>query len=243
MAKLSSSPEPALAGVTAGVEVTAPQAAVLHIKEPGSALTHFIGIIAAVTAAPFLIQHYTQDGADNLSVFSIIVFLLSMVLLYSASTAYHTFLFHDAEKNKRFRKTDHMMIFILIAGTYTPLCLTVLRSTSGLPLLAAVWALTILGMMFKYFWVTCPKWVSSAIYLFMGWLCVFAFPDLWAAMPRIAFYELLAGGIIYTVGAVIYAMKFKRLNEISPYFGSHEIFHLFVLGGNVMQFLAVYHLV
>jgi len=214
----------------------------IKIKEPGSALTHFIGMIAAATAAPFLLRHYAAGGADAVALLGALVFVLGMLLLYTASTCYHTFVAHSAANNLRLKKFDHMMIFMLIAGSYTPICLTVLRSSCGIALLLAVWAVAVLGMLFKYFWVTCPKWVSSVMYVAMGWLVVFAFPQLLPVMPRSAFLFLLWGGIVYTVGGIIYAMKFKLLNTVSPYFGSHEIFHLFVLAGNILQFIAIYQL-
>ncbi len=212
----------------------------VRIKDPGSALTHFIGIIASVTAAPFILRHYAEQGADAEAVWSVSVFLFGMLLLYTASTAYHTFLPQSFSRQLWLKRFDHMMIFILIAASYTPLCLTVLRSGCGPMLLAFVWALALAGMLFKLFWVCCPKWVSSVIYVVMGWLCVLAFPELYHTLSHSAFLFLLWGGIVYTIGGVIYAMKFRWLNNVSPYFGSHEIFHLFVLAGNALQFIAIY---
>ncbi len=211
----------------------------IRIKEPISALTHFMGLVAAFTSGFFIVDHYIDKGADGLSIISGIVFVLSMVLLYLASTTYHTFVL-PKEKDLILKKFDHLMIFILIAGSYTPICLTVLRGIGGEYLLALVWGVAILGMVFKIFWVTCPKWVSSVIYVAMGWLCALAFPQILANMDIHGFLFLLSGGIVYTIGGIIYAMKFKKLNEISPYFGSHEIFHIFVLVGNALQFVTIY---
>jgi len=215
----------------------------ITVKDPGSALTHFIGFVAALTSGPFLVNHYIERGASGLAIFGAIVFVLGMCLLYGASTTYHTVML-DEVQTKKFKKLDHMMIFILIAGSYTPICLTILKDSCGYLLLGIIWGLAVVGMIFKFLWVTCPKWVSSVIYVVMGWMCVIAFPYILKYMDRTGFYELLMGGIIYTVGGIIYAMKFEKLNHIHPNFGSHEIFHLFVLAGNALQFLTIYnHLV
>ncbi len=212
------------------------------IKDPVSAGTHFLGAIAAIVALPFMIERAVATGADGLSIFGSIIFVLSMFLLYGASATYHTVVV-SPEANIKFKKVDHMMIFILIAGTYTPICLTALRDSVGFILLAAIWGLAFLGMIFKFCWVTCPKWVSSTIYIAMGWLCVFAFPQIYASLSLQGFLYLLAGGIIYTVGGVIYALKAKLFNSKHTYFGSHEIFHLFVMAGNLLQFICIYHYV
>ncbi len=212
---------------------------VIRIKDPISALTHFMGFVAAFTSGFFIVDHFSESGADSISIFSAIVFVISMMLLYAASTTYHSVIL-PKEKDIVFKKLDHLMIFVLIAGTYTPICLTVLRGNGGEWLLALVWGFAIVGMIFKLFWVTCPKWVSTVIYVGMGWLCVLAFPQILATMEFSGFMFLLLGGVVYTIGGIIYAMKFKKLNEISPYFGSHEIFHIFVLVGNALQFVTIY---
>lgn len=212
----------------------------LQVKEPGSALTHFMGFIAALTSGPFLIKRFSEAGQDAVGMVSAMVFIAAMLLLYGASTAYHTFALKSIGPTLVLKKMDHLMIFVLIAGTYTPLCLTVLRHGCGPLLLALVWAVAIVGMVFKLYWVTCPKWVSSVLYVFMGWLCLMAFPQILAIMPRRAFFLLLSGGIVYTLGAVIYAARPKVLDRISPCFGSHEVFHLFVMAGTVLQYMAIY---
>ena len=214
----------------------------LQIKDPGSAATHFIGAVAALVAAPFLICRYISLGADWISLAGVIVFLCSMFLLYAASTTYHTVV-TDTVTEKKLKKVDHMMIFILIAGTYTPICLTALRDGCGLYLLLAIWGLAFIGMVFKFCWVTCPKWISSVIYIGMGWLCIFALPQLVACLSKEGFMYLLYGGIIYTVGGIIYALRLPIFNSRHPYFGSHEIFHLFVMAGNLMHFIVIYRFI
>ncbi|MGN0154451.1 MAG: hemolysin III family protein [Lachnospiraceae bacterium] len=212
----------------------------LKVKDPGSALTHFIAMIgAALAATPLLFKAAHGDNSSYLGAF--VVFIVSMICLYGASTIYHTF--DISEKvNSILRKIDHAMIFVLIAGSYTPVCLIVLPKSVGLPLLATVWAITIAGIIFKICWINCPHWVSSVMYIGMGWLVVFAFSSIMQNLSRDAFMWLLAGGIIYTIGGIIYALKlpiFKKHNWKN--FGNHELFHCFVMLGSLCHFIMVYH--
>jgi len=207
-------------------------------KEPGSAITHFIGwLMAALAALPLIIK--AAGSPDKIHLISLTIFIISMILLYAASTIYHTF--DVSEKvNRRLKKLDHMMIFILIAGTYTPVCLIAIGGQTGIKLLALVWGIAIIGIIFKAFWVTCPKWVSSVLYIGMGWVCVLAFTQILNALSREAFMWLLAGGLIYTAGGIIYALKLPIFNKKHRFWGSHEIFHLFCLGGSLCHFVLMY---
>ena len=209
-----------------------------HIKDPGSAITHFIGMLMAIFAAvPLLIK--AAHEPSRIYVISIAIYAISLILLYAASTTYHTF--NKSEKiNTILKKIDHMMISVLIAGSYTPICLLVLKGKTGIILLSIVWGIAIVGILIKAFWVYCPKWVSSVLYIGMGWTCVLAFTQLLNSMSPAAFGWLLAGGIIYTVGGVIYALKLPLFNSSHKYFGSHEIFHLFVMGGSACHFIVMY---
>ena len=213
----------------------------ITIREPGSAITHFIAMMLTVfAAAPLLVKSALSDTANTLPAMTI--FILSMVLLYGASATYHS-LNIGGRVLRIFRKVDHMMIFVLIAGSYTPVCLIVLGGRMGYTLFAVVWGIAIVGMLLKACWVTCPKWFSSIIYIAMGWVCVFVFGPLWNTLPHNAFLWLLAGGIIYTIGGVIYALKLPLFNSRHTFFGSHEIFHLFVMGGSLCHFIFMYHYV
>lgn len=208
------------------------------IKDPGSAITHFIGMILALAAAiPLLLKAAKEPG--NLHIIALAIFIVSMVLLYAASTTYHT-LDISPKINRILRKIDHMMIFILIAGTYTPVCMVVLGDQTGWGLLALVWTIAIAGILIKAFWINCPKWFSSVLYIAMGWVCILAFTKIVQALPPAAFGWLLAGGIIYTVGGIIYALKLPIFNNKHKYFGSHEIFHLFVMGGSLCHYILMY---
>ena len=209
-----------------------------HIKEPGSAITHFIGMVMAIFAAiPLLIRAAYEP--DRIYIVSMTIYAASLILLYAASTTYHTF--DISEKvNTILKKIDHMMISVLIAGSYTPVCLIVLKGRLGILLLSLVWAIALAGILIKAFWVYCPKWVSSVLYIGMGWTCVLAFTQLLNNLSPAAFGWLLAGGIIYTVGGVIYALKLPLFNSRHKNFGSHEIFHLFVMGGSACHFVVMY---
>ena len=210
----------------------------ITIREPGSAITHFIGMMLAVFAStPLLIKAAVSDGFT--AFFAMAVFMLSMIALYGASALYHSVTVKDRIL-KIFRKIDHMMIFVLIAGSYTPVCLIVRGGRLGYTLLAVVWTIAVIGMLVKALWITCPKWFSSVIYIAMGWVCLGVFGQLWNTLPHSAFLWLLAGGIIYTAGGVIYALKLPLFNSRHQYFGSHEIFHLFVMGGSICHFIFMY---
>lgn len=211
-----------------------------HIKEPGSAITHFIGMLMAIFAAvPLLIK--AAHEPSRIYVISLAVYSASMILLYAASTTYHTFDI-SVKINTILKKWDHMMISVLIAGSYTPICLLVLKGKTGLILLAIVWSFAIIGILIKAFWVYCPKWVSSILYIGMGWTCVLAFTQILNSMSHTSFIWLLTGGIIYTVGGIIYALKLPIFNSKHKNFGSHEIFHLFVMGGSMCHFVVMYAL-
>lgn len=209
-----------------------------HIKDPGSAITHFIGMLMAIFAAvPLLIKAAHEPG--RIYIISIAVYAASLVLLYAASTTYHTF-DRSEHVNTILKKIDHMMISVLIAGSYTPICLLVLKGKLGITLLCIVWGIAIAGILIKAFWVYCPRWVSSVLYIGMGWTCVLAFTQILNSMSPAAFGWLLAGGIIYTAGGVIYALKLPIFNSRHKNFGSHEIFHLFVMGGSTCHFIVMY---
>ena len=210
----------------------------ITIREPGSAITHFIAMMMAVFAAvPLLVKAGIQSGWENF--LAMAIFMASMILLYGASATYHS-VDLTGRSLRIFRKLDHMMIFVLIAGSYTPVCLIVLGGKLGYTLLALVWGIAAVGMLVKACWITCPKWFSSVIYIAMGWVCVLVFGPLLKTLSTPAFLWLLAGGIIYTVGGVIYALKLPIFNAKHKFFGSHEVFHLFVMGGSICHFIFMY---
>lgn len=207
------------------------------LKDPGSAITHFIGMLMALIAGvPFVIK---ASHSSEISLISSIIYITSMVLLYAASSTYH---FFDISKkvNKILKKIDHMMICILIAGTYTPYCLLVIDGTFGIVVLSIIWSFALIGIIINAFWITCPKWFSSILYIGMGWTCVIAIPRLWIGLGTAAFGWLLAGGIVYTIGGVIYALKISWFDNKFKNFGLHEIFHLFVMGGSICHYISLF---
>ena len=211
----------------------------ITIREPGSAITHFIAMMMAVFAATPLLIKAALSSDGKITLLALGIFCISMILLYGASATYHS-LNISGKALRIFRKIDHMMIFVLIAGSYTPVCLIILGGKLGYTLLSVVWGIALFGMILKACWVTCPKWFSSVIYIAMGWVCLGVFGTLWNVLPHAAFGWLLAGGIIYTIGGVIYALKLPIFNGKHKFFGSQEIFHLFVMGGSICHFIFMY---
>ena len=208
-------------------------------KDSWSALTHFIGFLYSIFLTPLLLVHASQNQASSSVLTSLSVFMLSMALLFGASTAYHTLLV--APRTERLlKKLDHSMIYVLIAGSYTPICTALLPTGKGTVLLAAVWGVALLGIVFKLCWVTCPKWVSSVIYIAMGWSCLAVLPDLLSILSPAAFGLLLLGGLFYTFGGVLYALRLKRFNARCPNFGSHEVFHVAVMLGSLCHYFFMF---
>lgn len=208
------------------------------MKDPASAITHLFGSLIALLVSIPLLANVSMER-NSVRLISLSMFSFGLVLLYTASTLYHTF--NLTEKvNRRLKKFDHMSIFVLIAATYTPICLIALGGQTGLTMFIVIWSMAFIGMGLKAFWVYCPRWVSSVIYIAMGWTCIFSFSQLRSSLSDAAFGWLLAGGIIYTVGGIIYALKLKVFNNLHKNFGSHEIFHLFCLGGSFCHFILMY---
>lgn len=211
----------------------------LHLKDPASAITHFIAMLLSVFAAPFLLAKAAVPS-DSRYLASSFLFILSMILLYGASAAYHAVI-ANSRITSILKKLDHIMIYFLIAGSYTPVCLLVLPAAEGLPICYLVWGVAISGLMLTIFWVDSPKWLNSIIYIAMGWICIFSIRSIYSCMSRGAFLWLLTGGIIYTIGGIIYALKLPLFNSLHKEFGSHEIFHLFVMAGSFCHFIMVYN--
>ncbi len=197
-------------------------------EEIFNALTHGVGTLFAVSALTLMIIFASFYGSA-LHIISVSIYGTTMVLLYLASTLYHS-LTNERAKDI-FKLFDHAAIFLLIAGTYTPFLLVTLRGELGWSLLIIVWLIAIMGIVFKVFFIKRFQKLSTLIYLAMGWLVVIAIKPLFAALPIAGFRLLMAGGLSYTLGSIFYVWKSKAFN--------HGIWHLFVLGGSVCHFLAV----
>ena len=208
----------------------------MKIKDPISALTHLIGAVLSCVAVVALVIRAMEIGTP-LHILSFAVFGLSLIGLYTASTVYHIIDKPEAMANI-YRRIDHMMIFVLIAGTYTPICLISLNGQTGYTLFAIIWAVAISGIIMKALWINAPRWLTAGFYILMGWLVVLAIRPIITALPAEGFRWLFAGGIIYTIGGIIYALKWPLKNN--RWFGFHELFHIFVLGGSACHFILVF---
>lgn len=199
-------------------------------EEIANSVTHGIGVALSIAALVIMIVKAAVGGAHPASLASALVFGISLILEYLASTLYHAIAPQGAKRV--FRIIDHSCIYVLIAGSYTPFCLVTLADAGGIPLCIAVWAIAAAGILFEAFMrERQPHWLTAVIYVAMGWLVVFRLPQLVAALHPTALVLLAAGGVCYTVGAVFYVLKKIRY--------MHSIFHLWVLAGSVLQFLAV----
>lgn len=208
-----------------------------YTREPINGFTHLFGAILSFIGLLALVIKTTLVRGDAVDIAAVIIFGISMTLLYSASATYH--LVKASDKVIAFlRKIDHSMIFILIAGSYTPFCLISLKEDKGWILFTIISIIAVCGVLFKMVWFNCPRWISTSIYVGMGWMSIFTIKPLYNAIPFGGIFLLVLGGIFYTIGAVIYAtkpsiLKFKKI-------GFHEIFHIFILLGSLCHFISVY---
>lgn len=208
-----------------------------RLREPVSGLTHLAGAVAAFFAQSVLLV-FAANGLEKFA--STLIYGLSLVGLFSASAAYH--LVNAGPKVTAFlRKIDHAAIYLLIAGTYTPFCVNAFSGFYRWGLLAIVWGIAAAGIAVKLFYMGAPRWLTAGIYVLMGWLCLTAIGEMTAALTPFTLGWLAAGGIIYTLGAVVYAAK---LFDFFPgKFGFHEVWHIFVLLGALAHFVAVWSVV
>lgn len=207
-----------------------------NLREPVSALTHFIGAIVSIPIGALLIYNAYKNQTPY-GVFSLSVFSCSLFMLYFTSALYHAL---PAKESTilTLKKLDHIMIFVLIAGSYTPICLVMLPKKIGLILFTAVWTIAFIGIFLKVFWIDAPRWLSTTIYVIMGWLVVLAFGPVSKCVPPFGLFLLILGGVFYTVGALIYALKKPDFHL--QHFGFHEIFHLFVLAGSTCHVIFMF---
>jgi len=204
-------------------------------RDPVSGFTHLAGAVLGLIGLVYLLQ-LTLPSHDKRNILGAAVFGMSLIALYLSSAAYHLLQVSDSARLV-LRRIDHALIFTLIAGTYTPFCLITLRETWGTPILIAIWSIALVGFGLSVFWIHAPRWLSTALYLFMGWFIVIDFGSLTRGLTEGGLYWLVAGGLSYTVGAVVYAVK--RPDPFPPHFGFHEIWHLMVLGGSACHFMSV----
>lgn len=202
-------------------------------------LTHCIGALLAVAGLMMLVGR-TVDPFKPLHLIACVVFGTALILLYLTSTVYHWAMCSDAGI-RRLRQLDHIMIFAVIAATYTPVCLIPLRGRWGWTLLAVIWALAFAGVFMKLFWLQAPRWLSTGVYLAMGWLAVVVVYPLYLVLQPGAFAWLVAGGLFYTAGALVYALR--KPEHWLKVIGFHELFHLLVMMGSFSHFWVMYEYV
>lgn len=209
---------------------------------PWSAVTHGAGAALAVMGTALLLARSAALGLSIWHLVSFAIYGCSMICLYTASTLYHC-LNVPVVGRLALRKVDHCSISLLIAGSYTPVCLTALRGQGawGWAVLGVVWAMAVCSCVLSLLWIGSPRWLTSGVYLLMGWVAVFALYPLSRVLPAAGFFWLALGGALYTVGGVLYAVKWPGRDN--PRFGCHEVFHLFILAGSVCHFLLMYRVV
>lgn len=201
-------------------------------NETVSGVTHLLGAVLALVGLAVLV-YLAAISNRPWHLVSFAIFGTTLVLLYSASTLYHLLRLSPKWKNI-FRRIDHSMIFVLIAGTYTPICLVPLRGVLGWSLLVFVWGVALAGVIIKALWLKIPNWISTGIYVLMGWCAVIILLPLTDSMPTDGIIWLVAGGIAYTVGVIFYSLE--RFTPPIKWFGMHEVFHLFVMAGSFCHF-------
>ena len=209
---------------------------------PWSAITHGAGALLAALGTALLLLRCITMGLSPWHTVSFLIYGLSMVGLYTASTLYHC-LNVSVKGRIALRKYDHTSIYFLIAGTYTPVCLVALREIGawGWGLFGVIWGLALAGTVLTLLWISAPRWLTAGIYIAMGWLALSAVLPLTRCLPAEGFFWVLGGGVLYTIGGVLYAVKWPGRHN--PRFGCHEIFHLFILLGSLFHFMLMYRVV
>ena len=206
----------------------------LRLREPVNAITHLLGAALSIIGLVVLLMATVGKG-NSRQIVAVSIFGASLVSMYVVSALYHASMLSERGIG-HFRRIDHVMIYVLIAGSYTPICLIVLGDRLGTVLLVSVWTLAAFGVFQKIVWMHAPSWLSTALYLGMGWIgALLARPLISAASPGF-FLWLLTGGIAYSLGAVIYSNKWPRGAKV---FGPHEIWHLFVMAGSFAHYWAI----
>ncbi|MFB5086797.1 hemolysin III family protein [Psychrobacillus sp. PGGUH221] len=211
-----------------------------YIREPFNGLSHLFGAILSLLGLTAMLVKVMINGDSLLTIIAIIIFGGSMILLYSSSATYHMVIAKDSII-QFLRRLDHSMIYLLIAGTYAPFCLITLKGTTGYILFIIISIIAICGILFKMVWFNCPRWISTALYIGMGWIIVFLASPLTEKIGTQGIFYLIIGGVLYTIGGIIYGLK-PKIAFIKK-LGFHEIFHIFILLGTLCHFICVFSFV
>ena len=203
------------------------------LRDPAGGLMH----LGAAVAAVFGLAALLYIGRSNLvKEVSLLVYGVALILMFSASTAYHLIKARPPVAQV-LRKLDHSAIYLLIAGTYTPICLHFFTGFWQWGVVAIIWLMAIVGIVIKLFVIRAPRWLNAAVYLVMGWLCIIGIPVMLAAMPVGALFWLLLGGILFSVGSIVYVVE--KPNFYPGVFGFHEVWHVFVILGCLSHFILI----
>lgn len=207
-----------------------------HMRDPFSGLSHLAGALLALIGLAYMLMHIPEQQFGYYLA-SYLVFGISMFVMFAASAVYH--LMEISEEGIRaLKRVDHMAIFIMIAGSYTPYCLLGLTGDLAWWMFGVVWSIALAGILVKIFWLHAPRWLSTALYLGMGWVSLVVYEPLSEGLSEGAIDWLLAGGIAYSVGAIVYATKWPNLHK---HFDFHDFWHLFVLAGAACHFVSIAH--
>ena len=208
-----------------------------YLREPINSINHWIGAILSLFALIAMLVKGILNNSSTITIASVIIFGISLILLYSVSATYHGVITSD-KIIYRLRKLDHSMIFILIAGSYAPFCLISLGGSKGAVFFSIIASIAIAGILFRMLWFNCPRWLQTALYIGLGWAAIFMIKPLSQVLSPISLFLLVFGGVLYTVGGVIYGLKPKKLQFGK--FGFHEIFHIFIILGSLCHFICVF---
>lgn len=207
------------------------------LREPINSITHFAGAGLSILALIAMLVKVIINGGSSVAILSVTIFGISLILLYTISATYHGVI--STEKViLNLKRLDHSMIFILIAGSYAPFCLLAIGGSFGITMFTIMMSIAVFGIIFKLCWFDCPRWLQTSMYIAMGWSAVFMIKPLSAVLPLTSIFWLVLGGVLYTIGGVIYGAKPKKLKLGS--FKFHEIFHIFILLGSLSHFICVF---
>lgn len=207
------------------------------LREPVNSLTHGIGFLLSLLALILMIFKGISNNLSPIGLVSVSIFGISLCLLYLTSSTYHGI---NTKDNiiLNLRKLDHSMIFVLIAGSYAPYCLISLSNYKGSIFFIVISSLALLGIFFKLIWFNSPRWLQTSLYIVLGWAAVFMLKPLSNTLAFESLFLLVLGGVLYTIGGVIYGIKPKKLTF--GVFGFHEIFHIFIMLGSLCHFISVF---
>lgn len=205
------------------------------LREPINSLTHLTGGLLGIIGGIILIISRVKNGATLSSILGAVTFSLSLILLYFVSGIYHGYMGNEKTISK-LKKLDHSSIYVLIAGSYTPIVIYSLESRKQILVLSIIWSFTILGIILKIFFINMPRSLYTSFYLIQGWLVIFFIKDVYKALSGNGFMYLVIGGILYSIGGLIYMLKKPN---ISKEFGFHELFHIFIMLGSFAHYILI----